>query len=78
MRTAALHAPCWLVVIDNGSYETLAYFLNRAVAELWRREHGGRLYEGELEPPYWRAAKPEAPGGGGRQTRAVTWPRQGL
>jgi hypothetical protein len=58
-----------LVVIDNGSYETLAYFLNRTMAELWRRKHGGQLYERELEPPYWRAAKPEAPGCGGRYER---------
>src|SRR6516164_4993070 len=77
MRATALQAPPWLVVIDKGSYETLTYFLNRTMAELWRRKHGGQLYERELEPPYWRAAKPEAPGGGGRQTRAVTWPRQG-
>jgi len=67
MRATALQAPPWLVVIDKGSYETLTYFLNRTMAELWRRKHGGQLYERELEPPYWRAAKPEAPGGGGRQ-----------
>jgi hypothetical protein len=54
---AALHAPHWLVVIDNGSYETLTYFLDRTMAELWQRKHGGRLYEHVLEPPYWRAAK---------------------
>jgi hypothetical protein len=60
MRTAVLHAPPWLVVIDNGSYETLTYFLNRFTAELWRHEHGGRLYECEIEPPYWRAATPIA------------------
>jgi hypothetical protein len=58
MRTAALHAPDWLVVIDNGSYETLTYFLSRAIAELWQTEHGGRLYKYEYSPPYWRAAKP--------------------
>jgi hypothetical protein len=57
MRAAALQAPHWLVVIDKGSYETLTYFLNRTMAELWRRKHGGQLYERELEPPYWRAAK---------------------
>jgi hypothetical protein len=54
----ALQASHWLVVIDNGSYETLTYFLNRTIAELWQRKHGGLLYERELEPPYWRAAKP--------------------
>ena len=54
---AALQVPHWLVVIDNGSYETLTYFLDRTMAELWQRKHGGRLYERELEPPYWRAAK---------------------
>jgi hypothetical protein len=69
MRATVLRAPHWLVVIDNGSYETLAYFLNRTMAELWRHQHGGRLYEHELEPPYWRAAKPEAPRGGGRYER---------
>ena len=57
MRATALQAPPWLVVIDKGSYETLTYFLNRTMAELWRRKHGGQLYERELEPPYWRAAK---------------------
>ena len=65
MRATALQGPLWLVVIDNGAYETLAYFLNRTTAELWRHQHGGRLYEGELEPPYWRSAKPKAAGGGG-------------
>ena len=55
--------------VDKGSYETLTYFLNRTMAELWRRKHGGQLYERELEPPYWRAAKPEAPRGGGRYER---------
>jgi len=69
MRATALQAPPWLVVIDKGSYETLTYFLNRTMAELWRRKHGGQLYERELEPPYWRAAKPEAPGSGGRCER---------
>ena len=63
---AALQAPYWLVVIDNGSYETLTYFLDRTMAELWQRKHGGRLYEHELEPPYWRAAKL-------RQTDAASW-----
>ena len=58
MRATALQAPPWLVVIDKGSYETLTYFLNRTMAELWQRKHGGQLYERELEPPYWRAAKP--------------------
>ena len=66
---AALQVPHWLVVIDNGSYETLTYFLDRTMAELWQRKHGGRLYERELEPPYWRATKPEAPRGGGRYER---------
>ena len=64
MRAAELQGPYLLVIIDKGSYETLTYFLNRTMAELWQRKHGGRLYERELEPPYWRAAKPEAPGGG--------------
>jgi hypothetical protein len=67
MRTAALHAPDWLVVIDNGSYETLTYFLSRAIAELWQNEHGGRLYKYEYSPPCWRAAKP-------RKTRASQAP----
>ena len=50
MRVTTLQAPHWLVVIDKGSYETLTYFLNRTMAELWRRKHGGQLYERELEP----------------------------
>lgn len=58
MHDRMFTAPDWLVVIDNGPYETLTYFLNRVVAELWQHEHGGRLYEREYEPPYWRAAKP--------------------
>ena len=72
MRVTTLQAPHWLVVIDKGSYETLTYFLNRTMAELWRRKHGGQLYERELEPPYWRAAGRRA------STTAETWPRQGL
>ena len=58
MRAAELQGPYLLVIIDKGSYETLTYFLNRTMAELWQRKHGGQLYERELEPPYWRAAKP--------------------
>ena len=57
MRAAELQGPYLLVIIDKGSYETLTYFLNRTMAELWQRKHGGQLYERELEPPYWRAAK---------------------
>jgi hypothetical protein len=43
MRATALQAPYWLVVIDKGSYETLTYFMNRTIAGLWQRKHGGQL-----------------------------------
>jgi len=57
MRVTTLQAPHWLVVIDKGSYETLTYFLNRTMAELWRRKHGGQLYERELEPTRGRPSQ---------------------
>jgi hypothetical protein len=69
MRSLYCRAPPCLVVIDKGSYETLTYFLNRSHGGAMA-EHGGRLYERELEPPYWRAAKAEAPGSGGRRATA--------